>query len=453
MYLPVEVPARGPADRRVVLATTGRPCRPAPRQRLRHRHLRRARHRPRRAPASAAGRAARARQFAISAAEATPGYLPGPVDAGHLARRPRPVHGGAAGPELPGAPSPSPRRARAGLRAATTRRSGAGPRPRPGTAATATCTPCTPTAAHAGRVAALAAGGRAGLHRLHRPQHQLRARRLGPARRRRPADHHRRGGHHPQRPLPGARPAGRRRGSTGATGPRDDAFGPLRPADPPRGRPRGARAPVRALHGLPVEVRLRRRRRDRGVERPVDADDEVSLPTWDNLLPARSAAATADWLPAMGNSDAHRDPDVIGLPQNVVLADDLDRRADPGRLSAGRSWIAESAGGRAGLHRDRPHGEHAGIGEPAQVARRRRVTVTPDRPRRRRGLRCSGWSPTRARSSAAAAATGTGTVELADHRLPRRLRPRRGPPPDARRHPGRRPGQQSAMSLLRSASC
>ena len=50
------------------------------------------------------------------------------------------------------------------------------------------------------------------------------------------------------------------------------------------------------------------------------------------------------WLPAVGNSDAHSVPQVIGLPHNVVHADDLtatDALMDG--LRAGRNWIAESA--------------------------------------------------------------------------------------------------------------
>ncbi|MEU6403072.1 CehA/McbA family metallohydrolase [Streptomyces sp. NPDC046985] len=49
------------------------------------------------------------------------------------------------------------------------------------------------------------------------------------------------------------------------------------------------------------------------------------------------------WLPAMGNSDAHRPPDAVGAPQTVVLADDLTREAILAGLRAGRSYIAESA--------------------------------------------------------------------------------------------------------------
>jgi hypothetical protein len=48
------------------------------------------------------------------------------------------------------------------------------------------------------------------------------------------------------------------------------------------------------------------------------------------------------WIPAMGNSDAHRDPDTVGLPQTVVLADGLTREAIQQGIRAGRSYVAES---------------------------------------------------------------------------------------------------------------
>ena len=48
-------------------------------------------------------------------------------------------------------------------------------------------------------------------------------------------------------------------------------------------------------------------------------------------------------LPAMGNSDAHAEPQKVGLPQTVVLADDLSRRSLLEGIRAGRSYIAESS--------------------------------------------------------------------------------------------------------------
>ncbi|MFF5305349.1 CehA/McbA family metallohydrolase [Streptomyces sp. NPDC013161] len=99
---------------------------------------------------------------------------------------------------------------------------------------------------------------------------------------------------------------------------------------------------------------------------PYTPDDEIALASWDATLVA-SVRENRAWLPAMGNSDAHRDPDAVGLPQTVVLADDLTREAIQDGLRAGRSYVAESknlsltftaTGGRA---------QQAGIGERLEV--------------------------------------------------------------------------------------
>ncbi|MZD05290.1 phosphoesterase [Streptomyces sp. SID5785] len=112
---------------------------------------------------------------------------------------------------------------------------------------------------------------------------------------------------------------------------------------------------------------------------PYTPDDEVSLADWDNTLVAYARTGRhsgGGWIPAMGNSDAHRDPDRIGGPQTVVLADDLTRTAIQEGLRAGRSYVAESrdvaltfgaAGGR---------GRAAGIGERLRVPSDAPVTVT-----------------------------------------------------------------------------
>ncbi|MCF3131049.1 CehA/McbA family metallohydrolase [Streptomyces olivochromogenes] len=76
---------------------------------------------------------------------------------------------------------------------------------------------------------------------------------------------------------------------------------------------------------------------------PFTPDDEVALAAWDaRLVAAVHAAGRTPWLPAMGNSDAHRDPDVVGHPQTVVLADDLTKEAILDGIRAGRSYVAES---------------------------------------------------------------------------------------------------------------
>lgn len=108
---------------------------------------------------------------------------------------------------------------------------------------------------------------------------------------------------------------------------------------------------------------------------PWTPDDEVSLLTWDNLLTGAVRRGDGHWLPAMGNSDAHRDPNVVGLPQTVVLADGLDRRSLQAGIRAGHSWIAESADVELSFSAAGPRGEHAGIGERLRVAADAEVTV------------------------------------------------------------------------------
>ncbi|MCL7380121.1 CehA/McbA family metallohydrolase [Streptomyces sp. 35G-GA-8] len=107
---------------------------------------------------------------------------------------------------------------------------------------------------------------------------------------------------------------------------------------------------------------------------PYTVDDEVSLADWDSTL-ASAARSGRPWTPAMGSSDAHRDPDPIGTPQTVVLAEDLTRDAIVAGIRAGHSYVAESssvsltfgaAGGRGG---------HAGIGDRLRVRDDEPVTV------------------------------------------------------------------------------
>jgi hypothetical protein len=75
---------------------------------------------------------------------------------------------------------------------------------------------------------------------------------------------------------------------------------------------------------------------------PWTYDDEHAVSTWDQKLGEAVRAGTA-WLPAMGNSDAHSVPQVIGLPHNVVYADDLATPAIMEGIKAGRTYIAESS--------------------------------------------------------------------------------------------------------------
>lgn len=78
---------------------------------------------------------------------------------------------------------------------------------------------------------------------------------------------------------------------------------------------------------------------------PWSIGNEAAVATWDNLLVAGIGEPDAEhhWLPAMGNSDAHADPDLIGLPQTVVAADSLSSRDITAAIAAGRSWISDSA--------------------------------------------------------------------------------------------------------------
>ncbi|WP_329533700.1 CehA/McbA family metallohydrolase [Streptomyces sp. NBC_01450] len=110
---------------------------------------------------------------------------------------------------------------------------------------------------------------------------------------------------------------------------------------------------------------------------PYTPDDEVTLADWDNTLVAavRSGSPDRSWLPAMGNSDAHRDPDPVGSPQTVVLADDLTREAIQEGLRAGRSYVAESKSVSLTFSATGPKGEHAGIGGRLRVAPDTPVTV------------------------------------------------------------------------------
>ncbi|MFF2846843.1 CehA/McbA family metallohydrolase [Streptomyces sp. NPDC058001] len=108
---------------------------------------------------------------------------------------------------------------------------------------------------------------------------------------------------------------------------------------------------------------------------PYTPEDEVSLADWDNTLVAGVRQGRRDWIPAMGNSDAHRDPDRIGLPQTVVLADDLTRTAIQEGIRAGRSYVAESSAVTVAFSASGGRGKYAGIGERLRVDADTPVTV------------------------------------------------------------------------------
>ncbi|MCW2946328.1 MAG: phosphoesterase domain protein [Actinoallomurus sp.] len=98
---------------------------------------------------------------------------------------------------------------------------------------------------------------------------------------------------------------------------------------------------------------------------PWTYDDESAVDTWDARL-GEAMRTGKDWLPAMGNSDAHSAPQVIGLPQTVVNADDLTRDSILAGIRAGRTWIAESSSVTLALTAT-GHGRQAGIGETLRV--------------------------------------------------------------------------------------
>ncbi|MCF3125355.1 PHP domain-containing protein [Streptomyces arenae] len=107
---------------------------------------------------------------------------------------------------------------------------------------------------------------------------------------------------------------------------------------------------------------------------PYTPDDEVSLADWDSMLVA-SVRGDRQWIPAMGNSDAHRDPDRIGGPQTVVLADDLTRDAIQDGIRKGHSYVAETKDVALAFTAAGGKGAHAGIGERLDVDRDAPVTV------------------------------------------------------------------------------
>jgi hypothetical protein len=106
---------------------------------------------------------------------------------------------------------------------------------------------------------------------------------------------------------------------------------------------------------------------------PWTADDEAVVAGWDNLLVA--GGRTGTWIPAVGDSDAHSEPQVIGLPHNVVAADDLTRDAIIAGVRAGRLWIAESAAVNLSFEAVSGH-RSAGIAQRLDVDDDASVTLT-----------------------------------------------------------------------------
>ncbi len=66
--------------------------------------------------------------------------------------------------------------------------------------------------------------------------------------------------------------------------------------------------------------------------------NEIAVRAWDNQL-----LASSRWVPAVGNSDSHEQSEAPGLAQTVVFAEDLSRSSILDGLRAGRSYLAESS--------------------------------------------------------------------------------------------------------------
>jgi hypothetical protein len=107
---------------------------------------------------------------------------------------------------------------------------------------------------------------------------------------------------------------------------------------------------------------------------PWTTDDESAVDTWDSML-VDSVRGNRRWLPAMGNSDAHSEPQVIGLPHNVVLSDGLSKDAVLDGIRSGRNWIAESSAVRLSFSAT-SGGRTAGISERLAVADLTPVDIT-----------------------------------------------------------------------------
>ena len=102
---------------------------------------------------------------------------------------------------------------------------------------------------------------------------------------------------------------------------------------------------------------------------PWTLDDELAVQQWNSML------VSGTFLPAVGNSDAHSEPQVVGLPQTVVLAESLSTAAVLDGIRAGRSYLAESSAVSLALTAS-GGGHSAGIGERLAVREDVPVTVT-----------------------------------------------------------------------------
>lgn len=93
---------------------------------------------------------------------------------------------------------------------------------------------------------------------------------------------------------------------------------------------------------------------------PWTLDDEASVTAWDSLL------RQGKFIPAVGDSDAHNPGQVVALPHNVVLADSLRARNLLAGFRAGHNWIAESSAVQLTFTATDGH-DTAGIGDHLRV--------------------------------------------------------------------------------------
>ena len=70
---------------------------------------------------------------------------------------------------------------------------------------------------------------------------------------------------------------------------------------------------------------------------PWTDEDQQSVNHWDGLL------RSGQFIPAIGDSDAHNPDQTVALPHTVVMADSLALKDLLAGLKAGRSWLAESS--------------------------------------------------------------------------------------------------------------
>jgi hypothetical protein len=101
---------------------------------------------------------------------------------------------------------------------------------------------------------------------------------------------------------------------------------------------------------------------------PWTLDDEATVIAWDSLLRA------GKWIPAVGNSDSHNHHDRVGLPHNVVHAEGLTPSQLMAGFAKGRNWIAESAEVQLELTAG-ADGRKAGIGERLKAERGTPITI------------------------------------------------------------------------------